>query len=142
LKLQDGKGLVVRISGGSGLLRNRRLEIENRACGSSFGPLAKVRVFSDGCNTGDVPKWEAVLGYAVCGSVANSQLVAIACEDATLHILHTDTGTTFVVFSLLCLNWVSFFVHLGFYMIKDGFYSCVNGFDFLRVCLLPSNCTG
>lgn len=92
LKLQDGKGLVVRISGGSGLRRNRRLEIENRACGSSFGPLAKVRVFSEGCNSGDVPEWEAVLGYAVCGSVANSQLVAIACEDATLHILHTDTG--------------------------------------------------
>ena len=127
LKLQDSKGLVVRISGGSGLRRNRRLEIENRACGSSFGPLAKVRVFSEGCNSGDVPEWEAVLGYAVCGSVANSQLVAIACEDATLHILHTDTGMTFV---LLCLNQVSFFVHLGFYMIKEGFYPCLNGFDF------------
>lgn len=92
LKLQDGKGLVVRISGGNGLRRNRRLEVENRACGSSFGPLAKVRVFSEGCNLGDVPEWEVVLGYAVCWSVANSQLVAIACEDATLHILHTDTG--------------------------------------------------
>jgi hypothetical protein len=45
-----------------------------------------------------------VLGYAVCGSVANSQLVAIACEDATLHILHTDTGMTFVI--LFCAPWV------------------------------------
>jgi hypothetical protein len=105
LKLQEGKGLVVRISGGSGRHRNRRLEVENRACGSSFGPLAKVRVFSEGSNSGDVPEWEAALGYAVCGSVANSQLVAIACEDATLHILHTDTGMTFVMFFLCILGF-------------------------------------
>lgn len=121
LKLQDGKGLVVCISGGSGLRRNRRLEIENRACGSSFGPLAKVRVFSESCNSGDVPEWEAVLGYAVCGSVANSQLVAIACEDATLHILHTVTGMTFVLFLLLCLNQVSFLCALGFIYDKRAF---------------------
>lgn len=96
LRLQDGKGLVVRISGGNGLLRNRRLEVENGACGSSFGPLTKVRVFSNSCSSGDVPQWEAVLGCPVCGSVANSQLVAIACEDATLHLLQTDTGMSFV----------------------------------------------
>lgn len=114
LKLQDGKGLVVHISGGNGSRRNRRLEVENRACGSSFGPLAKVRVFSEGCNSGDVPEWEAVLGYAVCGSVANSQLVAIACEDATLHILYTDTGMTFVLILVLCLNWGYFLCMLSF----------------------------
>ncbi|XP_021913667.1 protein HIRA isoform X2 [Zootermopsis nevadensis] len=92
LRLQNGKGLVVRISGGNGLVKSRRLEVENRACGSSFGPLTKVRVFSDGCSSGDMPQWEAVLGYPVSGSVANSQLVVIACEDATLHLLQTDTG--------------------------------------------------
>jgi hypothetical protein len=121
LRLQDGKGLVIRISGGNGLRRNRRLEVENRACGSSFGPLAKVRVFSEGCNLGDVPEWEVVLGYAVCGSVANSQLVAIACEDATLHMLHTDTGITFVLFLLSCLNQAFCFVHIWFYHDKIGF---------------------
>jgi hypothetical protein len=96
LKLQDSKGLVIRISGGNGLLRNRCLEVENGACGSSFGTLTKVRMFSDGRSAGDIPDWEAVLGYAVCGSVANNQLVAIACEDATLHLLQTDTGLIFV----------------------------------------------
>lgn len=96
LKLQDGKGFVVRISGGNGLHRNRCLEVENGAYGSSFGSLTKVRMFSDGHSAGDMPEWEAVLGYPVCGSVANSQLVAIACEDATLHLLQTDTGMIFV----------------------------------------------
>ncbi|XP_069684030.1 protein HIRA isoform X2 [Periplaneta americana] len=92
LRLQDGKGVVVRITGGNCLLRNRRLEIENGACGSTYGLLTKVRVFSEGCSSGDVPLWEAVLGSPVCGSVASSQLVAIACEDSTLHLLQTDTG--------------------------------------------------
>jgi hypothetical protein len=98
LKLQDGKGLVVRISGGNGSLKNRCLEVENGACGSSFGTLTKVRMFSDGHSAREVPEWEAVLGYPVCGSVANNQLVAIVCEDATLHLLQTDTGLIFVHF--------------------------------------------
>lgn len=111
LKLQNGKGLVVRISGGNGLLRNRRLEVENGACGSSFGPLTKVRVFSDGCSSGDVPQWEAVLGHPVCGSVANGQLVVIACEDATLHLLHTDTGMVCHL-CIFCIVMLIFFATL------------------------------
>lgn len=114
LRLQNGKGLVVRISGGNGLVKSRRLEVENRACGSSFGPLTKVRVFSDGCSSGDMPQWEAVLGYPVSGSVANSQLVVIACEDATLHLLQTDTGMLcvycFCGYAYILCNFISHLV--------------------------------
>ena len=101
LRLEGGKGLVVHINGGGcGLLRNKRLEVDNGAYASAYGPLSKVRVFRESSSSSDVPMWEALLGSAACGAVANSKLVVVACEDATLHVLHTETGKVPFILSL------------------------------------------
>ncbi|KAJ9585378.1 hypothetical protein L9F63_002838, partial [Diploptera punctata] len=67
-------------------------EIDNGAYGSVYGALTRMRVFRESCSSSDAPVWEALLGSAACGAVANSKFVVAACEDASLHVFNTETG--------------------------------------------------
>ncbi|XP_068087033.1 protein HIRA [Anabrus simplex] len=69
----------------------RRMEVENGACSSPYGDLTRVRMYPTPV-TEIVPEWEAVLGSTACGTAGNSQIVVIACEDSTLHVLNSNTG--------------------------------------------------
>lgn len=75
----------VQLTGG-----RRRVEVVNGILGGPQNPLTRVSV----CPIGDTgfPEWEAVLGVPAAGVVANNDIIAVACEDATLHLMETKNG--------------------------------------------------
>ncbi|GLH12033.1 Protein HIRA homolog [Gryllus bimaculatus] len=104
LGMTSNKG-VYRIAGGSGPRTKCRLEVENSALTSQYGPLTKVRVYpgpvfsssSSACMPSSVEddlraSWEVVLGCNACGAAANQQIIVVVCQDSTLHVLDTVTG--------------------------------------------------
>lgn len=66
------------------------MEVVNGILGGPQNPLTRVSV----CPIGDTgfPEWEAVLGVPAAGVVANNDIIAVACEDATLHLMETKNG--------------------------------------------------
>ncbi|XP_047097775.1 protein HIRA-like isoform X1 [Schistocerca piceifrons] len=69
----------------------KRLEVSNGALNTPHGPLTRVCVCSV-ADTEQPPDWEAVLGSPAAGVAANNQVIAIACQDAMLHLLDLKTG--------------------------------------------------